>query len=170
MTSTVDLPFSEILLNLSEKIFNITFMHPIISSLNGSNNILSKDTLLKVRDNFFIQDYYYLVYAHKVPKFLLVDSTKKDELRKKILRLREPYERQRHNPIQLQCNPFIPEATLLINLILHLLATVSHITMSDIQPNSIISEYIQFKIKCALEGEAETIVSNLPCLYIFSIL
>jgi thiaminase len=123
--------------------------HPVISTLRGTENggvsTLSSDELVEVRNNFYIQDYFYLICGYETARNIIVcKSLNHPNLKKDNYR-----------------DPFF--------LITDLLEKLDQLRISprDCIPSETTSNYISFIIECACRGYCEGIVAQLACNWIF---
>lgn len=142
--------------------------HDIVTSLAGMTNELSRDQLVQVRNNFYLQDYFYLIYAYKVPQIFLIDSSSDITLKANLLELsgNENYDRELHNPFLLEENPFLCSST--IKKIRKTMKDVCGIQVEGNRPNIATQKYIFFRKRSTFQSDIKAIISNLPCLYVYA--
>lgn len=162
MLSSNNNSFAQELLELGEKtILKAIFEHPLILSLAGSPSSLSKNELIIARNKFFIQDYFYLVYGHRITRTILLDTIAVSE-RKRIANFLNVSEN--YDPIlSEEQNPLF---STLIESIRNNLARWG-LLISEQKPTPTTLKYILFKIETAFQGEVKAITAGIACFWVF---
>jgi thiaminase len=153
--------FADELTEIGQEIVAYILSHPIILSLADLRPFpqgvrqLSKEELIECRNNFFIQDYFYMVYGYKVAKAFLIDTINENLL--------EHLGENRSYVLSEYTNPLFSAS---INSLREGIQDFG-LSIPGARPNSVTKEYIAFKMNQAFQGSAENLVASLSCLWVY---
>lgn len=154
--------FTDHLLQAGESIVIDILSHPLILSLADVNQFpketrrLSRNELIQARNNFYVQDYFFLIYGYRVPKAIVMDTTPTQWLR-------DDLNKDGISILAADVNPLLASSIKRINDELERIG----LSIKGKSPNKATEEYIIFKIKSAFRGDAEGLTTALACVWVY---
>lgn len=135
---------SEYLLNIKDEIFSKFELHPIILSLSNATNKITKEKLINIRNDFLIQDYFFLTDGYCEAKRCMNIRSCVDWLT------------VNSDPEESESVCFIRREIIKYGL-----------SLVNKQPNKTTTNYINFCIETAKSSEIEFFSAKLACISIY---
>lgn len=158
MTLSNSVPFADHLRLASDSEIQKVLKHSIILSLaNVSENQFPNDTnkiteseLIEIRNQFYIQDYYYLTYGHELVRNILLDRNPNKNFNRR-LNIVEP-----RSPL---------ESTSIENLDNEIKRLRLSLVNTEISATT--QKYLIYKIRNALQSIERAIIGDFACIFVY---
>ncbi|MEM7756934.1 MAG: hypothetical protein AAF298_02205 [Cyanobacteria bacterium P01_A01_bin.40] len=133
----------------------------IIASLAGKcddkNDRLDPQQLETIKQKYFYQDYFFLVYGCKVPQVFHKECSTNQYLNKGNAKILTANINENPNPLYSETIKTLVESK-----------EIELLTLRKSRPNPAVREYILFKLSCNFQGELEGLISLIPCLHLYA--